>query len=432
MGLADRLDIDRRVMTLGLARMVDSFGNSFLVVVLPLYIASGVVSGEFFGLTTSLIIGIILSMFGFFNSIGQPFAGRLSDRMGKRKEFVLAGLGILAVATFTYTLVDSYTSVIVIRAVQGLGVALTIPAVIALVDEYAGGAGRRGGNMGTYNTFRLIGFGGGPVVSGVVLAAAPYTFTIAGFTLEIAKFESAFYIAALGTLISFVLVGLFVYDPEETEATAADELEISIFSHDAKQTLDPVFTLAVASLFVAIGIALLTTLEPEVNARLDQGATLFGIEFAAFVVSQAVLQIPIGSASDRYGRKPFIFWGLVLLIPATLAQGLVTEPWEMIIARLAQGVGGAMEFAPALALAGDFAKKGQSGTTLSLITMTFGLGVAIGPLAAGYLIRFGYTVPFAFGAALVAVGAVLVATQVYDPEITSDESTPSGQSAPQD
>lgn len=434
MGLADWFDVDRRVLTLGLARMMDSFGNSFIVVVLPLYISSGIISGDFFGLTASLITGIILSMYGFFNSFGQPFAGRFSDRLGKRKEFIMAGLGVLSVATFSYTLVHSYTALIVIRAIQGLAVALTIPAVVALVDDYAGGAGRRGGSMGTYNTFRLIGFGIGPVVSGIVLAAAPYSFTIAGYTFKFSGFESAFYIAVIGTLTSFTLVGLLIHDPEETQASAGDELDISILSHDAERTLDPVFSLALASLFVAIGIALLTAIEPEINDRLDQGPFLFSIEFAAFVVSQALLQIPIGNASDKYGRKQFVFWGLVLLVPATFVQGLVTEPWQLFVARLVQGVGAAMEFAPALALAGDFAKAGHSGTTLSLITLTFGLGVAIGPLAAGYLIRYGYTVPFAFGAALAAIGAVVVGTQVYDPEIgaKTDESTPSDESTPQD
>lgn len=413
--------------------MVDSLGNSFLVVVLPLYIASGVVEGDFFGLSTSLITGIILGMFGFFNSMGQPFAGRLSDRVGKRKEFVLAGLGILAAATFTYTLVDSYMAIAVIRAVQGLGVALTIPAVVALVDEYAGMATKRGGNMGTYNTFRLLGFGSGPVFSGLVLKAAPYSFDIAGNTIRLSGFETAFYIATLGSLISFLLVGLFVYDPEETQATAGEEFEVAIFGHEADTTLDPVFTLAVASLFVAIGIALLEPLQPHVNDRLDQGAFLFGVEFAAFVVSQAVLQIPIGSASDRYGRKPFVFWGMVLLVPATFVQGVVMEPWQLILARLVQGIGASMAFAPALALAGDFAKKGHSGSQLSLIIMTFGLGVAIGPIASGYLVRYGFVVPFAFGAILAAVGAILVATQVYDPKITTDKpESPRGQSTSQD
>lgn len=86
----------------------------------------------------------------------------------------------------------------------------------------------------------------------------------------------------------------------------------------------------------------------------------------------------------------------------------------MIVARAVQGIAGALVFAPALALAGDLASKGSSGTQLSVLTMSFGLGTAIGPLASGFLVRFGYAAPFVFGAVLAALGLVLVYTQVQE------------------
>jgi hypothetical protein len=46
--------------------------------------------------------------------------------------------------------------------------------------------------------------------------------------------------------------------------------------------------------------------------------------------------------------------------------------------------------------------------------MAFDLGSALGPLSSGFLVRFGLMVPFAFGAVLAAVGAVLVYTQVEE------------------
>jgi MFS family permease len=426
-----RLGTERSVLTLALARMVDSFGNSFLILVLPLYIAEGV-SGGFFGLKETLITGIILSMFGFLNSFGQPFSGRLSDRVGKRKVFVLIGLAILGVASFVYSLATGYVALLAIRAMQGIGAALTIPATVALIDEYASST-NRGGNMGIYNTFRLLGFGIGPVVSGFVVHNGPYQLSVLGQTYLISGFNAAFYIASVAIFTSFLLVSIFVSDPEETQATAGDEFEISVLSKDTQTTLDPVFTLAVASLFMAISIALLTAIEPRVNARFNQTAAMFGIQFGAFIAAQVLLQTPIGRASDHYGRRPFVLFGMILLVPSTLAQGFVVTSWGMVVARFVQGIAGAMVFAPALALAGDFAKRGQSGTQLSLVTMTFGLGVAIGPLASGYLIRYGFAVPFIFGAILAAIGTVLVATQVYDPSNTPDDGSPVQQhSAPHD
>jgi MFS family permease len=88
----------------------------------------------------------------------------------------------------------------------------------------------------------------------------------------------------------------------------------------------------------------------------------------------------------------------------------------MLVARFSQGVAVAFVFAPALALAGDLAGKNASGTTLSVLTMAFGLGVAFGPFASGLLFNVGsFATPFVFGAALAAVALVLTYTQVEEP-----------------
>ncbi|ELY61259.1 major facilitator superfamily protein [Natronolimnohabitans innermongolicus JCM 12255] len=83
--IADQFAVDRRVLALACARMADGIGNSFLIIVIPLYVASDVVSGATFGLSEAMIIGIILSLFGFVNSSVQPLTGRFSDRLGRRK-----------------------------------------------------------------------------------------------------------------------------------------------------------------------------------------------------------------------------------------------------------------------------------------------------------------------------------------------------------
>jgi len=220
--------------------------------------------------------------------------------------------------------------------------ALIIPTTVALVNDVATET-TRGGNMGTYNTFRLVGLGAGPIAAGGVVAAGPYTLAVGGLDLAINGFDAAFYFATSTATLSFVLVSLFVRDPEP--------------SHEAAESLG--------------GVAIL---------------------------DQVLLQAPVGRATDFYGRKRFIVVGMVLLVPTTFVQG----------------VAGAMVFAPALALAGDLAPEGQSGLTLSVLTMVFGSGVAFGPLLSGFLVAFGFVVPFAVGAALAAVGAVLVRTQVEE------------------
>jgi MFS family permease len=403
------LGTDRRVLALGFARMADALGNSFLIIVLPLFIASGRVSLAgiagvrlFLGpvsflVTESLLIGIVLSLFGFLNSFCQPFTGRLSDRTGRRRVYILFGLGLLGVASAAYLVVSSYWLVLVLRALQGIAAGFTIPATVALVNELAT-ADERGGNFGVFNTLRLVGFGFGPIVAGVVV--------------ETVSIDAAFAVAVVGAFLSLLLVVLLVEDPERTETTAADDLSISMRGSDS--LLDPVFALGVGTFCMAIGIALYATLEGQVNDRLSQGTLLFGVQFGAVVIANVLFQIPVGRASDRIGRRPFLLVGFLLLVPSVLAQGFVTDSLLMVGARFVQGVAVAMVFAPSLALAGDLAGEGQSGTTLSVLTMAFGLGVAFGPLVSGYLERFGFAVPFVFGAALAVVALVVTYSQVEE------------------
>jgi MFS family permease len=102
------LDADRRVIALGIARMGEAVGISFLIVVIPLFIASEAIAGDFFGLTETAITGIILSIFGFVNSPLQPVVGQFSDRIGGRKRLILFGLTMLAVTNFAYSLATTY------------------------------------------------------------------------------------------------------------------------------------------------------------------------------------------------------------------------------------------------------------------------------------------------------------------------------------
>ena len=419
-------EIDSRILALAVARMVDALANSFLVVVLPLYIGSQIVTlPNFIGttvafgmatftLTPELLIGLVLSLFGFLNSFGQPFTGTVSDRSGKRKIFLLTGLALVAVGSAGYIFFTSYIAVLFMRALQGIGAAFTIPITVALVNELSV-AEDRGGNFGLFNTFRLLGFGTGPLVAGGVVAAGPYQF----HTLRISGFDAAFLIAVIGAGISFLLISVLITDPEQTEDTAAEDISIRIRDRDGNG-LDSVFALGIATVVMALGLAIYAPLANIINARLDQGTFLFSIQFGATVFANVFFQLPIGRLSDRYGRRPFLIGGFIVLVPSTFAQGFVQSSFLMIAARFIQGIAVAAVFAPSLALAGDLAKEGQSGSTLSLLTMGFSLGIAFGTLFSGILVGFGYAVPFVTATVLSIGGLVLVYTQVGE----STKSTP--------
>ena len=410
------MSLDRRILALGFARLADSFGNALLIVVLPLYVASPQVTGQAFGLSMAVISGIVLAMFGVFDSVIQPFAGRWSDRLGRRRVLILVGLFVFAATNAAFAVTSSYLGLFAVRVVQGLGVGVTVTASVALINDYSS-VDDRGTNFGVFNALRLVGFGVGPLVAGFVVSNGPFRFggmVINGFT-------ASFDIAAVAAVVGLIVIATLVRDPETTNATAAKDLSFRVF--DPSGGLDSVFTLGIATLFIAAGIALFASIEPTINTRLSQGAETFGFEFAAFVLAFIIIQPIVGKLSDQFGRKPFIVMGLAMIVPVLFAQGFVTTPIEMTALRTLQGVGSAMAFGPALALAGDLATGGDSGTKLSVLTMAFGLGAGIGPIAAGPLIKVTFAAPFVFGAVLTALGAVLVYTQVAPTAAMTDDAS---------
>lgn len=430
------MGLNKSVWLLSLSRISDSVANSFLIILLPAYLAkilgpSGSARTlDVFTLTlpmsNELLIGLLLAAYGLVSSLGQPVAGWYADRTGHRKRLILLGLGLLLVSIGAYAHLTTYLALLAFRLLQGIGASFVRPTTVALLNSLSV-ANEKGQNMGMFNFFRFLGYGFGPVFAGTIVERGPYV--LGSFRLS--GFRMAFYAAALLAGLSMVFVGVFVREPDSEGSTADADSglfgSISILGGENTSLLDSTFALAVASFFMAINISLYATLQSPINDKLGQGEFLFGVQFAMVMISCVLLLVPVGRACDRVGRRPFLLGGFVLLSPSVLVQGLIASPEQMIVARLFQGVAAAMIIAPGLALAGDLVSDGQETTELSFLTMGFALGTALGPVVSGVLAGFGLFVPFAFGALLAVTGFFIVYFHVPESSSLSD-STASGRS----
>jgi MFS family permease len=80
-----------------------------------------------------------------------------------------------------------------------------------------------------------------------------------------------------------------------------------------------------------------------------------------------------------------------------------------------EGAATAFIGSPSYALAGDMARRGGVGKQLSILTASFGLGLAIGPFLAGSFAGFlGYHSPFFIAGSLALVYAVVTLFRVHD------------------
>ncbi len=390
--VARLLSTEPEVLALSFARMADALGNSLLIVLLPLYIAREPSSLSFLPMAAQ--VGLVVSLYGFLLAFGQPFAGAASDRAGRRKPFILAGLLLMMAATLGFIFAHRYLWILVLRCVQGLGVAMIVPSVLALISTVTEKR-TRGNAMGVYSTFRMVGFATGPLLAGALHVSF--------------GFNAAFLVGAGFLLIAVLLVYFTVQEPQGDDPRREP---LRTGDEDGKGGGAPSATtlvLMTGTIVMAGSLSMISALENEFNARLSQTALGFGLAFSALTVARLFVQIPVGRLSDRIGRKKLIVGGLLALAPLTILFGYVTSTLQLVNLRLAQGVATACIAAPAFALAGDLARKGGEGREMSFVTMGFGLGLGVGPLIAGGLGGYlGFQVPFYVVGVLSLVAAWMV------------------------
>jgi MFS family permease len=386
--VVDNIGANRTVVALSVARLGDAVGNSILFIVIPLYVAK--LPAPWFPIPETVLVGLLISLYGLTNALLQPFVGAWIDRVSRRKPFIQAGLVLMAIGTLAFLVAGRFSALLLIRGLQGIGVALTIPASLALMAS-ATEKRTRGGSMGVYTSMRMVGLAIGPLIG--------------GFLHDHVGFNAAFYTGAAFTFLGLILGHFWVHEtPDVGRAKAAGTFRVL----DRELLTAGIIGLAIATFLMASSFSMMSALEKQFNQRLGQGAFGFGLAFSALMVSRLLAQVPLGWLSDRIGRKPLIIGGLILMAPATVLLGLASSTLQLTGFRVFQGVASAAIAAPAFALAADLSRSGGEGQQLSIVTTGFGLGIALGPLIAGVLGTFVFELPFIIGGALTAVGAWIV------------------------
>ena len=148
----------------------------------------------------------------------------------------------------------------------------------------------------------------------------------------------------------------------------------------------------VALVFISMAISLViidgtivNTIFPQIIKDLSLTSTEVQWVQESYVLVFASLLLVWGSLADRFGRKLMLILGILIFIAASVWAGSTETAGAMILARVAQGFGGAMVLPTTLSLVNANFQGKERGIAFAVWGATIGGMVAVGPVLGGWL-----------------------------------------------
>ncbi len=147
-----------------------------------------------------------------------------------------------------------------------------------------------------------------------------------------------------------------------------------------------------------------------------EGATPFlvGVVVGGYAITQMIFQVPFGTMSDKWGRKPTIIFGIVLFGIGSLICALTNDIYMLILGRFLQGAGAIG--AVVTAMISDIVKEESRGKAMAMmggtIALSFALAMFFGPFIGGL---YGMHTLFWITFVVAVVSIVILVTAVPNP-----------------
>ena len=182
-------------------------------------------------------------------------------------------------------------------------------------------------------------------------------------------------------------------------------------------------TLCLAALIINLDTTIVNVALPALVRQI--GATTAGLQWVvdAYNLTFAALVLAAGSLGDRLGRKGMLLAGLGVFAAASLVGSFAATVDQLVAARAVMGLGAAMMFPATLSLLTNvFTERRERAAALGVWGASAGVGIALGPIAGGWLLeRFWWGAIFLF---FVPVAALVAALTVWRVRASRDPSTP--------
>ncbi len=437
-----RKNIPRVVIMLGIVSLFTDAASEMIYPLIPIYIMT-LGSG-------AIMLGVIEGIAETTASLIKLISGILSDRIGKRKLLVLTGYTISSLIRPLTGLVTSVWEIIVIRMVDRVGKGIRTAPRDALIASSTDDR-IRGKAYGFHRAMDHTGAVAGPVLAIITLLILFHGF---GIKDSLQALRWTFILAIIPGILAVLTIILFV--KESAPAVRSETkfaFSVRTFDKNFRNYLliMILFTLGNSSdaflLFrvqesiqksgaVVAFVNSIPSLKNMISSFGDQNVQknlinmlFLPLVWAFFHIIKVLFSTPLGSLSDRIGRKIVINigWGIYAFVYLSFALIIFLSPEMQIVATFVLFAVYALFYAfsegAEKAFVADLVPEDKRGTAFGLFNFSIGLGALPASIIFGFLYSYfdkvipgyGGTVAFGFGGLIAVTSMLLLATKIKEP-----------------
>ncbi|MBU4374570.1 MAG: MFS transporter [Euryarchaeota archaeon] len=389
--------IKKNVFVLGLVSFFTDISSEMLYPIIPIFLTT--VLGA-----PMVVVGIIEGVAESTASILKVISGWLSDKVGKRKPFVIYGYSLSAVAKPLLALAYTWHFVLFARFIDRFGKGLRSSARDALIADSTD-AEYRGKAFGFHRSLDTMGAVVGP------LAALMLLYYLDG------QYRIIFLIAFIPALISIVLLLLFVSE-KKGEKKEGIQFKLSELSREFKLFLMITIIFAIGNSSNAFLILRAKNIFENFGGIPSIVTSTFGsigviavvvLTYVVYNITYSLASMPAGILSDKIGRRNVMVGGFLIFALVYLGFAMANSGYLVWLLFAVYGFYMAMTEGVSKAFVVDLVPQEKRGTAIGLYYTATGLLALLSSIIAGILWDYmGAYAPFLFGSVMAFTAAVLL------------------------
>ena len=350
--------ITRNIFILGVVSLFTDLSSQMVFPLIPVFMVSILGAGAY-------AVGIVEGAAETTASLLKVFSGYWSDKIKKRKPFVLFGYSISTITKPLFAFATVWYFVLFVRVIERVGKGLRTAPRDALIAESCDESAR-GKAYGFHRAMDGIG--------------SVFGALIAFFLLPVLGYKNIFLFAFLPGIIA-VFVILFIKEKNAPIIKEEKDMSLKLSFKELSWNLKLFIVISAIFSLGHFGYAFLLLRANDIGLA-DNMAILL---YVLFYFVYTICVIPSGILSDKIGRKPVLFLGYFVFAITSIGLIFASNLYSLLLCFIAYGIFFAMVDGVQRAFVVDLAPKRLKATALGTFHTAIGLVALPGGFIAGFL-----------------------------------------------